>query len=75
MESKDLIVAKFSSTTPAGERLVVPVRMQRVFGCSTKKKYKLCEKKNNKLQFCDYAWSLPDKFMRGEGLEAKSTSG
>ena len=35
-----------------------------------------CEdKKNILLQFCDYAWSLPDKFMRGEGLEAKSTSG
>ena len=34
VESKDLIVAKFSSTTPARERLVVPVRIQRTISCS-----------------------------------------
>ena len=37
VESKYLIVAKFSSTTPAGERLIVPVRIQRIFSCGTKK--------------------------------------
>ena len=34
VESKDLIVAKFSSTTPARKRLVVPVRIQRTISCS-----------------------------------------